>query len=750
MKCRNLMLPAVLGVLCATAFAVSPQFWENFSQEDLLKGTLTQVSLSAEGKLFLAPGYELLFDTNQPYIFSAVRDKAGNVYVGTGHEGKIFRIDPQGKGSLWYQSKELDIFALALDASDTLFAGTSPDGKVYKITGQNQASEFCDPEDKYIWSLLFDDAGNLYVGTGTRGVIYKVDHGGKKSTFYDSDDNNIVSLLRESDGNLLAGTSPGGRVIRINKEGKAFAILDSPMEEIRALAIDRFGTIFAAASSSLGLASGAAAGAELAPDAASGVLPIATIQALSSLPEKPKESKAAAVTAPGGEKDSAGSRSSIYAISTSGNAETIYASKEQMVFDLVVRNDGSVLAATGPKGRLLSIDTEKQITVITDSPEEDITRLIVGPDAVWATGSNQGRVYKLLAQQSKSGTYESRVFDAKIGSSWGKLSSRIANPGGGTVEIFTRTGNTEKPDSSWSEWSAPYAAGPAEQQITSPKARYLQWKAALKRSGNAGSGGQAADLLDKVRIPYMQQNVRPQVVSINVLPYGVAVQKTPSLTGGTLMPGSMPTGGGDNLSLNSPRERGKEKQPLPPRQVFQPGARSFTWKATDDNEDTLEYSIYFKGDGETDWKLLEKELTDAFYTIDGAFLPDGVYILKVVASDAPSNPYGSFLIGELTSRPFIISNATPLIENVTQKLNSKRVEVQFRAHVTAGNIATAEFSIDGGEWNLIFPTDGIADSLQESFQFASSDLTAGEHVVGLRASDGVGNTGTAKLIVKIP
>jgi hypothetical protein len=127
-----------------------------------------------------------------------------------------------------------------------------------------------------------------------------------------------------------------------------------------------------------------------------------------------------------------------------------------------------------------------------------------------------------------------------------------------------------------------------------------------------------------------------------------------------------------------------------------------------------------------------------------------VYTLKVVASDEPSNPYGNFLIGELTSHPFVISNSTPIIESINNKLNGKRVEIQFRARVATGNIATAEFSIDGGDWNLIFPSDGSADSGQEDYQFATPDLAVGEHVLGLRTSDGEGNTGTARLIVKIP
>ena len=175
MRHKRLALFIALLTISCSVLAVTPLFWENFTQEELLKGTLTQVSLGADGRLFLAQAYDAVYDTKQPYIFSMVRDKAGNLYVGTGHEGKVFKIDPQGNGSVYFESKELDIFALAIDQAGALYVGTSPGGKVYKVTAAKQSTEFCDPEDKYIWSLLFDQAGNLYVGTGGRGLILKVD-----------------------------------------------------------------------------------------------------------------------------------------------------------------------------------------------------------------------------------------------------------------------------------------------------------------------------------------------------------------------------------------------------------------------------------------------------------------------------------------------------------------------------------------------------------------------------------------------
>jgi hypothetical protein len=183
---------------------------------------------------------------------------------------------------------------------------------------------------------------------------------------------------------------------------------------------------------------------------------------------------------------------------------------------------------------------------------------------------------------------------------------------------------------------------------------------------------------------------------------------------------------------------------------MQPGAQSFTWKATDDNGDDLEYSIYFRGTDEKDWKLLAKKVRETFYTLDSGSLPDGVYLLKVVAGDAPSNEVGKGLIGELASKPFIISNGTPLVEIVNHRIEGKKVSMELRAKVPSGRIESAEFSLDGGDWFLVFPSDGVADEAEERFRFSTIELTAGEHLIGLRATDVNGNTGTAKLVVKIP
>jgi hypothetical protein len=743
MRLKGLSLLFILGLMPMIALAVTPQFWENFSQEELLQGSLNRVSLSSDGKLFVAPAYDLVFDTGQSYIFSMIRDRAGNLYVGTGEEGKVFKIDSNGKGTLYFQSRELNVFSMALDSSDALFVGTSPDGKVYKVTGPNQATEFSDPKEKYIWSMLFDAADNLYIGTGASGHILKVDKAGNPSNFYTCPDSHAITLLRGNNNNLLAGTSPGGLVIEIAPDGKGFTLVDTPLEEVHSLTVDRNGTIYAIASSasrepSKMLQSKNKQTTTMAAAAPITTITVESIAGMAGKTEELKEKSAAQAD------ETVSFKSAVYAIARNGGMEVLYSSSNQMAFDSSLQPDGSLLLATGPHGRLLSIDSARQATFVTDSPEEDMTRLLQTGDTVFVAGSNQGKVYRLQNRRAQSGTFVSKILDAKTIASWGKISWHRTNVSGANVEISTRSGNTEKTDGSWSAWSDPYSA--SGQQIASPRARYLQWRASFKRNSDSAPNA-AADALERIQISYLQQNIRPQVAGIEALPYGVELQKQSSMALGLSLNISSTTS--DGRSLNAPRERGKEKQPLSPRQVLQPGAQSFTWKAFDENDDELEYHLYFKGESESDWKLLEKKLEDAFYTLNAAALPDGTYRLKVAASDSPSNPYDKFLVGELISDPFVIANTSPQIEITSNKITGKKIEVQFRARVSVGNIATAEFSIDGGEWNLIFPLDGIADSTQEDYRFMTWELPVGEHLVGIRTSDRDGNTGASKLLLKI-
>src|SRR6476660_8573345 len=93
--------------------AGQPAVWETSGRADLLKGDSRGVSISDTGVLMLAPKITEVFNTQQTYIWSSIVDNQGTIFLGTGHDGKIFRVTSAGAGSLFYDAPELDVTALA-------------------------------------------------------------------------------------------------------------------------------------------------------------------------------------------------------------------------------------------------------------------------------------------------------------------------------------------------------------------------------------------------------------------------------------------------------------------------------------------------------------------------------------------------------------------------------------------------------------------------------------------------------------
>src|SRR5213594_3693839 len=112
---RSILVFLLVSFCCSsTTLAGEPVIWQMSSRAALLKGEARGVSVTDNGTLKLAPRFDQLFDSEQAYVWSTAVDSAGNIYVGTGHDGKLFRVGPDGKGSLLYKAPELDVTALAV------------------------------------------------------------------------------------------------------------------------------------------------------------------------------------------------------------------------------------------------------------------------------------------------------------------------------------------------------------------------------------------------------------------------------------------------------------------------------------------------------------------------------------------------------------------------------------------------------------------------------------------------------------
>src|SRR5215218_9717260 len=114
---------SALLLIFITAQAGQPAVWETSGRTELLKGDARGVSISDTGVLMLSPKLTEIFNTQQTYVWSSAVDNQGNVFLGTGHDGKTFRITPGGTGALLYDAAELDVTALAVARDGSVFAG---------------------------------------------------------------------------------------------------------------------------------------------------------------------------------------------------------------------------------------------------------------------------------------------------------------------------------------------------------------------------------------------------------------------------------------------------------------------------------------------------------------------------------------------------------------------------------------------------------------------------------------------------
>jgi hypothetical protein len=734
------------------AVAEGTRTWEQSKFDELVKGTANGIAIRSSGGLELAPSFKLLYSTPSTYIWAVAADDAGNVYAATGSPARVYRITPDGNSTIIFQPQELQVQALKVGPGGVIYAATAPDGKVYKIEHKPGAktdaskpesksadssakdpakpaldpswssAEYFSPGTKYIWDLAFDKAGDLYIATGDHGEIYKVTPKGDHSVFFKSDENHIRVLALDAQGSLIAGTDGSGLVYRISPAGEGFVLYSAPKKEITALALDRDGNIYAA-----GVGEKRPSAGGPSPGTSSMIITIGSSPAVSPGTQTPGATPAQGqgpVTPfpiPGG---GATGGSDVYRIAADGSPSRIWTSRDDIVYALAFDSHDKLLAGTGNRGHVFSIDGPDDYADLLKAPASQVTGFAKAPNgALYATTSNLGKIFVLGPGPESQGSYESDVFDARIFSRWGRAEFR----GAGNVELLTRSGNVDNPDRNWSSWKQVDLGKGSEMAV--PSARYAQWKAVLH-------AGNTRPSVDSVTLNYLPKNMAPEIEDVTVQS-GVRYQPLPK--------------SGLNLGPDLSGSAGSHfESPVP--STHDRDAIGVKWNAHDDNDDQLVYSVYYRGDGETRWLLLKDNISDKAYSFDASLLPDGGYTIKIVASDASSHSPGEALTTSRESRRFEVDTTPPRIANLAASVEGGQIRVKFRADDGFSSIKRAEYSVDAGDWRYVEPVGQLADSKTEDYDFkaaldAAKDA-ASEHVVVVRVYDRYENMGAAKTVLR--
>jgi hypothetical protein len=708
--------PVVLVALClfvpVTAQAAKVKVWHHWTPAHYEKARLQGAVVSSEGALRLSRHLKPFAALDASHVWDIVEDKAGNLFVATGDEGRIYKVTPGGEVSTAYTSDDSEILCLALAPDGSIYAGTGPGGHLLRITPDGKTKVIYHSGESYIWSVGVDPSGEtIYAGTGPKGRIYRVTSEGKAKLYYETRQDHILSLAMAPDGTLYAGTDKNGLVYRFDDKGKGFVLFHAPQSEVRSLRVAPDG-VYAGTSAPSRRSGGSQPNSDRPPSSQGKITALpsrsssrpvgggTTLSVTDSSATAPKEKETPSSAVPAPPPPSSG-ENSIYRLVADGTVREVFREKA-MILSLLNMN-GRLFIGTGMDGQLFEVDeATKERSEIARLDHGEIHSLCRRQDGSVVVGTGDpGKLYVLQEKYTAKGTIVSDVLDAKLVSRWGALNWSADTPAGTKVTLAVRSGNLADPDETWSDWSEEQT-DPEHGLAAAPPARFLQYRVSL-----ATEDSRVTPTLRRLSIRYMTKNQAPEVTSIEV----------PDL---------------DAVNVENPKKL------------------RIRWSAVDPNEDDLSYNLYIRKDGWKSWVLLEENYEKREYDWDTTTTPAGMYQLKVVASDRKDNAPEDALTGERISAAFAVAHTPPVVKLKMTGIEGSRAAFEATATDPLVRLTGAAFSINGKKWVNVFPVNSLFDSTTATFRFQTAVLKPGTYVIVLRVRDAAGNIGSGDAVFTVP
>jgi len=667
--------------------------WKQASAKDFAAGTTDGTAVRSDGRLVLAPSVRTVFEAPDQVLWAlAVAD--GKPFIGSWPEAKVYRAasdgsESAGKPTLVMDAKAAGITALAAGPEGKLYAAAAPGGAIYQLDpsqAASQASLICHLDATYVWALV-SRGHDLYAATGPQAAVYRIDvEKGSAQPIFRAPDRHVIAMAIDAQGQLYAGTYPKGKLYRIAPDGKVEPLYELPDETIQSLAIAPDGAVYVG-------------------------------------------------TSPKGQ---------VWRIVPGGQAKLLLDTEERYILALVPTQGGVLAAAGGRKAKIYRVGDDGTSAVLYQPLSTHA--LAMAPDGaggIFATLAGSGRLVHLQFG-SKEGTFTSAVRDAGTTADWGRIAWQANSPQGTSLSCQTRTGNTAWPDATWSGWSAEYT-DQAGARISSPPARYIQYRCRLKAEG------QAAPSLERVQTWYMTRNRPPEVnvtspasgdvVSGRVrvrwqakdpdkdtLSYQVFYSRDGAKTWSEIAARVVqpPSTGSAKTTAESPPGAPKKPSARPAEQRLTKKA-----KQGEKAEETAK-------EAETAEAAESEEASHPWVDWDTKRVKDGVYLVKVTTSDKQSNPTGA-LSAEDISHTFAVDNTPPVL--TLERTGGAIGKVICRD--ATSYIVSADYRVDGGPWAPLACEDGVFDDPQETLIPDAARMPAGRHKIEIRARDAAGNEGTA-------
>ncbi len=737
MRPIRILLLVGLASPAIPALAVDTEVWVR-EGETLRAGTLEGMTLVPAGALVPGPAMTLLGRPETPVLWDAVI--AGrDALAGSGETMGLWRLsegsDPQRLPGL---PPDPDVFAIARGGGGVVYVATGPEGAVFRLDpARGTFEEVARPPVSYIWDLVLLPGGDLALATGIPGRVMRLSpSSGQLTTIWETREPHVRRLALAPDGTLYAGTAGSGLLVRLDGKGGGFVVWDSERPEVSALAVDPGGTVWVAFAGAAGKADAGGTG-ERARRVEEGEAPATTVTVRARAVAEEEEGKPkppAPAEKPGPPPMPSGG-GELLRLPPGAAPQGVWSDGKETPLALLAQSDGSALLGTAGPARIWWFDPEGRSGWWAEMPEYGaVSALDSDGDRVLAAASNPAAVVLFGPGRAATARWTSDVLDARRGARFGRI---LAVTEGAPVTVLARSGNTSEPGPGWSDWiEVPGAAGPAGSAGTVagvPDARFLQ----IRVEGTATS----AASVSRIEARYRATNRPPRVESVGVLPQGVAIRALPpsAVASGDAPVVPPPFGPDARKAIN---EQGGSQRS---KRAYESDALTLTWQAKDPDDDELVFRLDYCRDGGTPceaWVTLDEELDQAFFSFDGRRLADGIYRFRVTASDARDNPAGVELEGSRISEAVRIDHVAPLIEKVeVTPVPGDRLSLRVVAKDPGGRLAGCEAATAPGEGRRIGAADGVVDGDVEVFEGIVDAPRAGGTLV-VTVVDAAGNTTT--------
>ncbi len=471
-------LPALTLALAAAfasapAAAVGTRTFHLSSIEDFKGGDLTGVSIDATGTLFAGLHLGSTPITDATAVWSSALLGDGAVLLGTGNEGKVFRVQG-GQSSLAATTGQMAVSAMAVAWNGDVILGTFPEGKLYKMPAAKggAAEVFATlPGAEDIWSLAFDPKSKaLFAATGPEGKLFRIDQQGKAQVHFESKQPHLMSVAVADDGTIYTGSNGKALLFKVSGPGRATVVHDfQGWDDVRV------------------------------------IVPLPGDKGVYAVANKYNESFTAPKRNRTGPPQPQPTRSGrpgkgmLMRFNKEGTGETMIEDDESHFVSLALGDDGLPYVGTGHEGRVYTVNDDHLVKLVADTDQRQIGALVMAGKTKFLVGSDPVVFHEIKGNGGPDAVWTSKVLDAGLRANFGKLTWRAT----GNVELSTRSGNTGTPDSTWSAWSAGLAA-PGE--VKSPASRYVQIRARWSRDPRA--------TLRDVNLYFVTDNARPVVTSV--------------------------------------------------------------------------------------------------------------------------------------------------------------------------------------------------------------------------------------------